>query len=1098
MADTPRIFLSYARGDDEPFVRRLHGDLAARGLDVWFDRVSMPNRALTFLQEIRDAIAARERLVLVVGPRAVTSPYVEAEWRFALEVGKAITPILRLGDYPLLPDELKLLDAPDFRSDADYSARLDALVRQLGEAVAPMGKLVAVPSLPPHFLAQPERLRALKDAVMADIRRPVVVTGQKAEGVRLGIHGMGGIGKSVLAAALARDHEVRRAFPDGIIWVPLGQQPSVIDRQRDVAKALGDPGLFDSEFQGKGRIGELLADKAVLLILDDAWQPAHAEAFDALGPRCRMIITTRDAALITALGGTQHQVQLLTEAQSAALIAEWAGCQPDALPPAARDVLSHCGRLPLALAICGALVRDGKAWGDLVAGLGAADLDFVQHEHRSVLATIKVGIDALAPDEQRRFAELSVFPADETVPEAAAVALWTHTGPMADYRARGLLERLARRSLVRLDTEAPKPGEAPRRFFSLHDLLRDYAMTMAGDPAALHAVLLDAYRKHCPDGWPTGPNDGYFFERLAYHLVEAGQRDELRTLLTQFPWLEKKLETTDPNALIADYDFVPDGESLRLIQGAIRLSSHVLATNKAQLAGQLLGRMLGEPDPPIVSLLDQAKSWRGRPWLRPLHPCLTAPGGPLLRTLEGHTAGVNAVSVFPDGRRAISASEDRTLKIWDIESGREIRTLEGHTSGVNAVSVFADGRRAVSASDDGTLKVWDIETGREVRTLKGHTHHSVRAVSVFAEGRRAVSACYDRTLKVWDLESGREVRTLEGHTGGVNAVSVFPDGRRAISASEDRTLKVWDIEEGREVRTLEGHKGWVNAVSIFAEGRWAISVSSDRTLKVWDLESGREVRTLQGHTGYVMAASVFAEGRRAISASWDNTLKVWDLEGGQEVRTLEGHRGGVNAVSVFGEGRRAISASADRTLKVWDLETGQQVRTLEGHMGAVFAVSIFAEGRLAISAAALPDNTLKVWDLESGREVRTLVGHVGRVNAVSVFADGRRAISASDDGTVKAWGIESGQEVLTLGGHTGDVSAVSVFADGRRAISASHDKTLKVWSLDTGEVVATFTGDGPMAACAVAPDGVTIVAGDRLGRMYFLRLEGDESEGRRQ
>ncbi len=122
------LFLSYARGDDEPFVERLYHDLKGRDFDVWWDRQSMPGRALTFLQEIRDAITARDRLVLVVGPKAVTSDYVPTEWLYALEIGKAINPVLRLGDYDRLPDELKLLDAPDFRDDGHYPARLETLL----------------------------------------------------------------------------------------------------------------------------------------------------------------------------------------------------------------------------------------------------------------------------------------------------------------------------------------------------------------------------------------------------------------------------------------------------------------------------------------------------------------------------------------------------------------------------------------------------------------------------------------------------------------------------------------------------------------------------------------------------------------------------------------------------------------------------------------------------------------------------------------------------------------------------------------------------------------------------------------------------------
>jgi WD40 repeat protein len=115
--------------------------------------------------------------------------------------------------------------------------------------------------------------------------------------------------------------------------------------------------------------------------------------------------------------------------------------------------------------------------------------------------------------------------------------------------------------------------------------------------------------------------------------------------------------------------------------------------------------------------------------------------------------------------------------------------------------VTPEGKRAVSASRDRTLKVWDLETGRELRTLKRHSD-VVTAVAVTPEGKRAVSASWDRTLKVWDLETGRELRTLEGHSDVVTAVAVTPEGKRAVSASRDRTLKVWDLETGLPVASF--------------------------------------------------------------------------------------------------------------------------------------------------------------------------------------------------------------------------------------------------------------------------------------------------------
>src|SRR4051794_3212427 len=259
------VFLSYARGDDvEPFdpatsfVARLHRDLEAAGFDVWFDRASMPSRRLTFHQEIRDAIAARDRLVLVVGPHAAASDYVRQEWQFAwFEAEKVVTPILRLGDYPIVPDELKLLHSEDFRDNGEYAFHLGQLVRILREPPPPLGKLIAVPSLPAHFLSRSEGLTKLRDALRADLDRPVVISGAVA---RVGLHGMGGIGKSVLAAALARDRKVREAFPDGIIWIGLGTLPDLGARMQDVHRALSGDGDFATELEGKQQLKELLKD----------------------------------------------------------------------------------------------------------------------------------------------------------------------------------------------------------------------------------------------------------------------------------------------------------------------------------------------------------------------------------------------------------------------------------------------------------------------------------------------------------------------------------------------------------------------------------------------------------------------------------------------------------------------------------------------------------------------------------------------------------------------------------------------------------------------------------------------------------------------
>jgi hypothetical protein len=162
----------------------------------------------------------------------------------------------------------------------------------------------------------------------------------------------------------------------------------------------------------------------------------------------------------------------------------------------------------------------------------------------------------------------------------------------------------------------------------------------------------------------------------------------------------------------------PDRDALALIHEAMRLSAHVIAKDGSQFASQVVGRLLLlRDDPAVREFADSLVKGAPRPWVRLLRPTLHPPGTPLIRTLEGHTSSVTGVAVSPDGRRAVSASSDNTLKVWDLESGGELRTLQGHTASVNGVAVSPDGRRAVSASWDNTLKVWDLETGAVVATF---------------------------------------------------------------------------------------------------------------------------------------------------------------------------------------------------------------------------------------------------------------------------------------------------------------------------------------------------------------------------------------------
>ena len=1125
------VFLSYARGDDvEPFdqatsfVARLHRDLTAAGFDAWYDKDDMGSKGLTFHQEILNAIAARERLVLIVGPQAVASAYVQQEWQFAWrEADKVVTPILRLGDYPILPDELKLLHCEDFRDDAQYLFHLDNLIRQLRAPAPPLGKLIAVPSLPPRFLARAERLSALRDALRADLNRPVVIGGAAA---RVGVHGMGGIGKSVLAAALGHDRKIREAFTDGIVWVGLGTLPDVVALQRRVHRDLGDDGAFESEHQGKEALRKQLADKAVLLVLDNVWRRSDVDSFDVLGPRCRALITTRDTGLLTVLWGTHHVLDLLTDHEAYSLLALTAGVAPDSLPVEAAALIAECGRLPLAVALCGGMIRRGLAWSGVLQQLKQARIDriadrhAVEPHHQSAWHAIHVSVEYLPAVEKQRFLELAVFPPDEPTPESAIGTLWASTGKLDEWGTQEMLFTLRERSLVQPVIERSGASQVHGRSALLHDLVYDYARRVVPDEKTLQDQLLAAYWAKCPDGWQSGPNDGYFFTHLRQHLVAAGRAGELADLLHELRWLEAKNEAGLTFDLTADFraalDALSAGDSRSVILGlldeALRRETHFIARH-SQDYPQALFQCLWNPGwwydspeaashyqpppggwppggapwersgPKLCTLMERwgkAKEQRTRhfDWLRSLRPPETPLGGNQLLIIRGHEDWVRSVVFDPNGRRLASGSDDGTVRIWDAGNGAELNCLRGHESGVFSVAIDPTGRRLASGSIDGTVRIWDATSGVEIACLRGHKG-GIISVAFDLTGRRVAVACglNDDTVRIWDIASGTELACLRGHKRGIESVAFDPTGRRLASGSDDGTIRVWDAATGAEIACLRGHKSDVTSVQFDPTGPRLASGSNDGTIRIWDTASGAEIACLTGHESAVHCVAYDVSGARLASGSWDLTVRVWDAKTGAEVACLSGHEHAVRSVAFDPAGRFLASGSDDRTVRIWDTARGATSGTLPGHTNRVKCIVFDPTGQRFASGS--DDGTVRVWDAATGVPLFCLDGQGGWVESVAFDPTGRLVAGGMLNGTVRVWDATTGIVVACPRGHNNyRVHCVAFDSTGRFVASGADDGNVRIWDAATGAQVASLSArGGDVYSVAFDPSGRFLACG---------------------
>lgn len=287
-------------------------------------------------------------------------------------------------------------------------------------------------------------------------------------------------------------------------------------------------------------------------------------------------------------------------------------------------------------------------------------------------------------------------------------------------------------------------------------------------------------------------------------------------------------------------------------------------------------------------------------------------------TLSGHSGEVNTIAVSLDGQKIATGSDDRTIKIWSLNTRKQLRTLKGHSQWVYSVAISPDDRTVVSGSKDETIKVWNLNTGQELRSLRAHASY-INSVAISPDGQKIASGSYDKTVKIWNLNTGQELNTLTGHSREVLSVVFSPDGQKLVSASADRTIKVWDLNTLKELHTLTGHLGDVNAVAISPDSQKLASVSDDKTLKLWNLNTGKELRTFTGHLGDVNAVAFSPDGQTIATGSDDRTIKVWNPITGEEIGTLRGHLDQVFGVAFTPDGQSLLSTSKDKTIKIWQV-----------------------------------------------------------------------------------------------------------------------------------------------------------------------------------
>ena len=461
-----------------------------------------------------------------------------------------------------------------------------------------------------------------------------------------------------------------------------------------------------------------------------------------------------------------------------------------------------------------------------------------------------------------------------------------------------------------------------------------------------------------------------------------------------------------------------------------------------------------------------------------------------------HDAGVWNVAYSPDGKQIATISGDRTVKIWDAQTGQLLITLDSQAGGID---YSPDGKRLAATSNYHnkyqTVKVWDATTGVELLTLAGHKDW-VNGIAFSPDGTRLVTTGGDGTAKIWDALTGEELLTftLSGHGDQVFDVSFNRDGKRIATSGDDGFVRIWDTSSGEQLLALPFEEGQAFirvafsfiSVAFTPDGmRVAASGPSGdpNWVKIWDAATGQLLFSGNlGHSSPPLGIAFSPDGRLAATAGLDQKAKVWDTATGQVLYTLSGHTYEINSIDFSPDGTRLATASGDGTARVWDITPAREALFIP------FADSVMSSWSMRLSYS--PDGTriltdyadgnARIWDATLGKEVLRLSDDNIRSLNTSYSSDGKLVATANDDNTITVWDGQTGQQRITLVGHKSFISQTAFSPDATRLASASFDSKIIFWDLTSGKVLFKLTGPAEgFNSIAYSPDGKRLLSGDR-------------------
>uniref|UniRef100_UPI00358F2474 apoptotic protease-activating factor 1 isoform X2 n=1 Tax=Myxine glutinosa TaxID=7769 RepID=UPI00358F2474 len=1022
--------------------------------------------------------------------------------------------------------ELLKIRSPGSSSDDCEGRSVDAVLWEGG-----------VPPRPVVFVSRHEAEKGLRSQLRRLQNKPGWVV----------LHGMAGCGKSVLAAEAIRDGPLLGdCFPGGVCWLHVGDThgPGLLMKLQSLCSRLDKAGSSgfpppQNTLEAKDKLRHLLLKMypRSLLVLDDVWSTHVIEVFDVQG---RIMVTTRDSRVADYAHGNIYKTEVeneMKEHQCLQILSGWIHLPTCELPVEAQLIIKETKGSPLAVSLIGAQLKDfPNRWQYYLKQLQQRKFQRIKRRssygYEALDEAIAISVRRLSDDDQKYYKYLAVFKKETDILSSVLSMLWDED--IEDVE--DIMHVFVTKSMVR------HHYDGQHIMYRLHDLQHAVLYDMyTKEMPALHEELLCKYRQRCADDFTQLPNDGYIYHYLCYHLVQAGQLENLRRLMFSLDWINSKLRMVGVQHFVGELlqfknDLCSSGESAAdTWQDFIDFLSpngHLLVAREMPDVWQLA---LSEPVSSEVyaqGLRKVQEQGDGRVYVKWLNKA----SAPKLfwKTFRVHTGAVYGACFSPSGELVASCGGDRYLKVWKAETGEEHLSVKVHLDLVLSCSFSADGKQIATCSADGTVKVWNSEDGGLTIEYEGHDEDVLHCRFSHDVRKPILASCSKGwDIKLWDLQSKQARTTLLGHVGAVRSSCFSPDDKNLASCSLDGTLKIWNITSGNEEESVDVSdfikevpsvlktdlKGcaWspdgnriavvalnfivvllaptytfekllktspessILSVDFSCDSRLCALGLSSSNVQIWDIGNEELKLDGKGHLAWVHCVTFAPNGTHLLSASDDQIIRLWNLDS----ENVSGHGHLKKCIDVAFPSEDAMliaAANEDDGLLVLSGETGDRLCRAASRKHNVVCCCLNSEGVLI--AAGYEDGDITVCDVHTGDVLRELHGHQKCVRKCYFFREHPFLLSCSDDGSLRVWEWKTGDCLMVMNHSDEEVRGFSL-VDEEVILSISWDGSIKMWNLFDGSLIRTFQhqeSGSSILSCDVCP-----------GRKLFASTSADKT-----